>query len=165
MQLDMLVMPLLRAPLFMDMTTAQLKTLALGAERVSFRAGEALITEGEAGDAAFLIVNGEVSVTAGAAEIDPSARLGMGTLVGEMAMLVDTVHSTTVMAQSAVRALMFTRAGLEALMVSEPTIADHIGRRIQDRVDDLVNTLQRVSALLRLEESVGKDTASLEAVH
>lgn len=164
MQLDMLVMPLLRAPLFMDMTTTQLKTLALGAERVSFRAGEALITAGEPGEAAFLVVSGEVSVKDGAAEVDRDIPLGMGTLVGEMAMLVETVHSTTVVADTPVRALMLSRSGLAELMASEPSIAEHIGSRLQDRIDELVDMLKRVGSLLRLDEAMAQE-AVVEAAH
>ena len=50
---DLLMLSLLGAPLFSGLAPLQLKVLALTAERVSFRDGEALIRGGEEGDAAY----------------------------------------------------------------------------------------------------------------
>jgi len=76
-----------------------LELLAYMATLRVFARGEALMQEGTEGDAAFLILDGSVSVTR-AGESMPVATLEPGALVGQLALLDRARRSATVTAQT-----------------------------------------------------------------
>src|ERR1700742_645209 len=103
--LDAKIELLRQVPLFLGITEEQLGAIAAIAQKMFFQEGESLITEGQSGDAAFLIMTGK----AGYARIEHGEvvdeDLWPGTLVGELAMLVESVHNVTVTAKERLRAL------------------------------------------------------------
>src|SRR5688572_494090 len=109
MSIESLVEPLRRVVLFQGLGPAQINEIARRAERVLFKPGDAIIKKGEAGEAAFLIVSGKAERTAGPGNAE-SEELQPGSLVGEMAMLVETEFSSTVVCREAVKALKITRS-------------------------------------------------------
>ncbi|RJO73963.1 MAG: cyclic nucleotide-binding domain-containing protein [Myxococcales bacterium] len=100
------VLLLKRMELFKQIPGVELARIAQITREVVFAAGDALMTEGDIGDAAYLIVEGEVVVQAGGV---PVANLGKDQCVGEMAILDSEPRSATVVASSAVRALVIER--------------------------------------------------------
>ena len=105
------------APLYRELSQAELAELAVGVEVRRFADGEALMIQGGVSDGAFLIASGSVEVSArlpggGEAGI---ARLGPGDLVGEMALLMRGGRRTaTARAAGAVEALFTDRRYFEA---------------------------------------------------
>jgi putative peptide zinc metalloprotease protein len=82
---------------------------------VSFPPGEAIVTEGEAGDAFYAIVAGQVDVF----EHDRYRRtLGPGAHFGELALLHDVPRTATVVAKTPVRAFRLERRGFDRLLAS-----------------------------------------------
>ena len=76
----------------------------------SYRPGEHIVTEGEVGDCMFVIQEGTAEVLRnenGTATIVDT--MGPGELFGEMAILENTVRSSTVRARDTVRALTIDR--------------------------------------------------------
>lgn len=143
MTVDTLATPLLRVPLFQGLKPLQLTEIARRAERIVFRTGGAIIESGRDGDAAFLIVSGEALRTAGPAALHSAPeRVPVGALVGEMAMLVETVHTSTIIAHGPVRALKITRQGLHEQMAHDPALADHFVAKIASRLTQLVADLR-----------------------
>lgn len=68
---------------------------------VNFRAGDTIITEGEAGGTAYLIKSGSVKVTVGeGAKAKGVAELGAGEVFGEMSLIDPSPRSATVKALS-----------------------------------------------------------------
>jgi len=88
-------------PLFAKMEPAKLKLLAFTSERLSFAPGQLLFNEGDVGDAAYVIIDGEADVL-----IDTSsgktrvATLPRNAIVGEIAILCDVPRTATVVAKS-----------------------------------------------------------------
>jgi CRP-like cAMP-binding protein len=78
-----------------------LDRLAESAVPVSFAPGEALMREGERGDAYLVLEDGEVEVSAGGREI---GTCGPGEGVGEIALLRDVPRTATVVARTPVKA-------------------------------------------------------------
>jgi CRP-like cAMP-binding protein len=144
MAMDALVAPLFRVRLFQGLSPAQMTAIARRAERVMFRDGAVLCEEGDAADAAILIVSGETErVAAGEREpIEP------GSLVGEMAMLIDHTYGSTVMARGPVKALRLPRAVMHQMMLADPSLADHMVARISSRLSSVLHDLQTVDAAL-----------------
>lgn len=160
MKLDETVGLLSRIPLFQGLTNEQLNWIALNGEKIIFAKGRDLITEDEAGDAAYLIVNGEASRISGLNPDDEKMILGPGAFIGEMAMLIETEYGSTVTSDGDVRALKFTRTTLRALMTQDPALALHFADKIRERF------LHFAGQLKALEQSFSvspKDVSDLAA--
>jgi CRP-like cAMP-binding protein len=143
-QLDDVVVPLLGARIFSGLAPAQLKMLALEAEAVSFKRGETVIRAYQEGDSAFLIGSGVVIEEQDDSEGEPVPEFGTGTMIGEMAMLVETLHSATVVAKTPVRALRFRRETLHALMEQHSTLSEHFVEKLRQRLVETANQLRNV---------------------
>jgi CRP-like cAMP-binding protein len=137
MAVDALVAPLLRVDLFQGLKPLQLTEIARHAERIMFRPGDKITEAGTAADAAFLIVGGAAEVIGTTGE-----DVEIGSLIGEMAMLIEHIYGSTVVATSAVRCLKINRDAMHTLMIEDRTLAQHLTARISDR-------LQRVASELR----------------
>lgn len=83
------------------------------------RDGTVLCRQGEAGHEAFVIVEGEASVTIHDAEV---ARLGPGTFCGEMALLEHGYRSATVTAAGPMTVLVLSASEFELLVRDAPTV-------------------------------------------
>lgn len=88
-------------PLFSPFTLAQLEQLAAGTQLVRFPAGHTVITEGDPGDAFYLLAEGEVAVSVAGR---PARSLGPGEGFGEVALLRGGVRTATVTATTALLA-------------------------------------------------------------
>ncbi|MFN0219854.1 MAG: cyclic nucleotide-binding domain-containing protein [Hyphomicrobium sp.] len=144
MAIDALVKPFLSLPLFRGLKPLQITEIVRRAERIMFRAGDALIREDQTGDAAILIISGEAVRMNG----DAAERIPEGSMIGELAMLVETIHTSTVMAKSSVRALRLTRAEIHSAMRDDPTLAEHFSSQITARLKRLALELQSIDSFL-----------------
>src|SRR5262249_2345321 len=119
-------MRILRAvALFQGLTSLQLSDIRQAAEKVSFKTGDAIITDGEPGNAAFVILSGACQRTHGPAVSDEPQPVAAGSLIGEMAMLIETNYSSTVVCQGPVQTLKISRTALYALLAEDPDLAEH----------------------------------------
>jgi CRP/FNR family transcriptional regulator, cyclic AMP receptor protein len=155
--IDALFAPLLRAPLFAGLTPAQLKTLALGCERATLEDGEALIVRGTPGDCAYLVVRGTVVRTEHPLAAAEPETFGVGTLVGEMAMLIETEHTSTIVARGKVSVLRLQRAMIEQLVVADPALGTHLADYVMGKVDAVLGGLKRMAAVLQLDEAMAAE--------
>ena len=136
---------LMRLELFQGLKPHQLTDIVRHADRIQFQEGHKIISEGEAGDAAYLIVEGTVARVAGPGA-DESVELGVGTLIGEMAMLVETTHSSTVVCRGPDRALKITRRMLHEQMRNDPELAEQIVDRLAGRLNRLAQELRKIDS-------------------
>ena len=143
-QVDDVVVPLLSARIFSGLAPFQLKTLALQAETVSFNRGDTIIKAYQEGDGAYLVGSGAVVEEQDESEGEPTTEFGTGTMIGEMAMLVETLHSATVVARTPVKALKFRRESLHALMEKDPALSEHFVDKMRQRLVDTANRLRDV---------------------
>ena len=158
MPVDAIVAPLLRVGLFQGLKPLQITEIARQAERIVFRTGETIATAGAAGDAAILIVGGPARRTDDDETIEP------GSLVGEMAMLIEHDFGVTVVADGPVRALRITRAALHAQMLDDPELARHLMDRIASRLTAVAAELRRIDDLLGDETDTQAPVAWLSAL-
>jgi CRP-like cAMP-binding protein len=103
------------------------------------RAGEAIIREKEAGDAMYFVARGEVRVSKmSAADGAPKeiriARLGPGSLFGEMALLSSEPRGASVHAEGVVDVLALSRDQVGALAVEVPDIQGAMMRFMRERM-------------------------------
>ena len=133
-----------RVPIFEGLTPARLDRIVRSSREVYFEPGQALITAGESGRSAFLILGGAAMAAPYGWGQDAGELLGYGTLLGEMAMLAETIFTITVIARRQVRALALDRSVLYALMEEDPAIARHFAGKLVGRLRRLADDLRQV---------------------
>lgn len=147
MSINALIVPLLGVPLFQDLKPLQLKAIALRTERALIAPGVALITKGVPVDAASLIVDGTARIQDSDYSGD-DAEIGPGDIVAEMAMLVETVPGSTIVSESYMNVLTFTRADMHELMDADPEIAGHFVEALRLRLREVADVLRDVDDAL-----------------
>ena len=148
MAIDRLVAPLLRVPLFAGLRPLQLTEIARQAERMKFRRGDFITRAGEAGDGAYLIVSGPAERVVGAGRAGGVEPVEPGSLVGEMAMLVEHEYRATVVARDRVLCLKITRTALHEQMQEDAALARHFESRIRERLSRAAEDLRRIDGIL-----------------
>ncbi|HEX2141202.1 MAG TPA: cyclic nucleotide-binding domain-containing protein, partial [Candidatus Limnocylindria bacterium] len=126
------------APLFTGLADDDLARLAATVERMRLAPGEYLVREGDAGDAMFVVVSGELEVTkrAGATE-QPVAVVGPGAIQGEIGAISGASRAASVRAMTDVEVLRVPREGLLALLDAGPEPALAMLRTVLERIRGL----------------------------
>lgn len=120
--------------------------------------GERVITEGELGTSAYVVVRGELEVSKASEsseELVRLARLGGGALVGEMALISRAPRAASVTALRPSLLLTATKESLDALAEREPAIGDEFASRFRRR---MVENLVRTSSILRAVRAKERQT-------
>ena len=105
--------------LFSALAGEDLAAIAGIAEEVEHDQGEAVVVEGEPGDALFFVVSGRVTVEKGGR---PVAELGEREVFGEMALLDPGPRSATVRAATDVLLLSISREDFDDIMRDRPEV-------------------------------------------
>jgi CRP/FNR family transcriptional regulator, cyclic AMP receptor protein len=123
-------------PLFRKIEPSKLKLLAFTSERLTFQDGHRLFAQGDAGDAAYIIIDGtaEVKINTDGGEITV-ASLGKGDVVGEIAILCDVPRTASVDARTKVVALKITKELFFRLVSEFPQISIEIMRELAARLE------------------------------
>ena len=137
-----------RIPLFARMEPARLKLLAFTSQRLSFEAGQALFHQGEPGDSAYILIEGEAEVS-----IDSPggpivvATLGRHAIVGEIAILCDVPRTAHVTAtgDKALVCLKIEKDDFVGMLTEFPGMAVEVMRELARRI---VNTNQQLRQAL-----------------
>jgi CRP-like cAMP-binding protein len=112
--------------------------LARWAHSVEKTPGEDLIVEDDAGTSLFIIVSGEVEVLTGDGRRSKRiARLGPGSVVGEMSLMTGARRSATVRAITALRALEVSDAALAPIVEASPDLVDRFAAVLKKRQAEL----------------------------
>lgn len=111
------------------------RALRRGVQSEDVRAGTVLVREGDSTDTLYLLVEGTVEVVLGhGTDARVVARLGRGALIGETALLTGAVSSTTVRAETDVRAYRIDQAAFLAAAEAEPAIFRELARELALRL-------------------------------
>lgn len=139
---------MLKLEIFQGLRPLQITEIARRAYRVVYKPGDTIIQEDEDGDAAIIIVSGEAVRIAGPALASPAEAVPEGSLLGEMAMLIETRHSSTVVARTTVRALRIARDDLQEQMAEDAALADHFVQRITARLSVVLDHLKAIDSMV-----------------
>lgn len=107
-------------PLFASLTVSELGELAGLVEVRLVEQGDAVMVEGDEGDAFFLLQSGELRVTAGGTFL---TTLRPGACIGELAVLDPGPRAATVKATRSSELLCFDRGRFEALLAADSLAA------------------------------------------
>jgi CRP-like cAMP-binding protein len=119
--------------------SAQQKPLAMasildscaGAKRQDFAPGAILLSEGDTSGRLYVLADGTVEVLRGDTQV--AVVRGVGSIFGEMSVLLNRPHTATVRAASQVSAYVFDDA--ESFLRSHPGIAFFLGRLLAERLN------------------------------
>ncbi len=145
MSISVLARQLMSQEIFRGLSPLQLTEIVRQAERVVYRPGQSIVEAGEQADAAVVVIAGdavrftEMAPGEGASQ---AYAVRVGSILGELAMLVDHEHGSTVVAHTTVRVLRITREALQAQMREDPGLADHFVDRISARLRNIADELR-----------------------
>jgi CRP-like cAMP-binding protein len=134
-----------QVPLFAGVSPAKLKLLAFTSERVLYRAEELLFSQGDPGDAAFVILSGRADVLVdGPKGPIRVAELAENAIVGEIAILCDVARTATVKAVTQVEALRISKDNFFKLLTDFPEMTIEVVRVLADRLSQTTAELTEV---------------------
>ncbi|MFG1376529.1 Crp/Fnr family transcriptional regulator [Xanthobacter autotrophicus] len=133
---------LARIPMFQDLEPSQLRLLAFSAARLDVAPGDVLFTQGEAPDAAYVVLEGTavIEVAAGGMAHEV-ARLGRDTVVGEMGVLTGEPRTATVRAGEPMSVLRMETDLFLNLLDKTPSLARSVLRDLAFRLQETTQAL------------------------
>ncbi|MGH7047895.1 MAG: cyclic nucleotide-binding domain-containing protein [Stellaceae bacterium] len=148
-----------RVPFFAEIEPPKLKLLALVSERVGFDPGRIVVQQGDPGNAAYLIIDGEAEVVVEA----PSGPVMVATLhaneiFGEIAILCNVPRAATVRARNRLITLRIGKEPFMRMVREFPSMAVSIMQELAHRLEATTNQLRTALAEVdRLREQAGFD--------
>ena len=134
-----------RIPLFAECDWAQLQVLAFSCDREEFADGEAIVKQGDKGDAAYLILKGRAEVlTSAGGKTRPVAAVEAGAFIGELAMIAGLSYSITAVATSAVITARVPRSLFMRVAEEFPEFGARVFAAMARKLDGSVNDLLSV---------------------
>ncbi|HSD34861.1 MAG TPA: cyclic nucleotide-binding domain-containing protein [Alphaproteobacteria bacterium] len=143
MTIDQEVELLRNIPLFAKVDPAKLKLLAFASERAVFAPGETLFHQGDPGDAAYIIMEGEAEVLInGPSGPIAVATIGKNDFVGEIAILCDVPRTATIRSRTALTTLRITKDLFLRMLMDFPAIAIEVTRVLAQRLEHTTERLR-----------------------
>lgn len=134
-----------RVPLFAALGAEPVRLLAFSAETRALRAGDVLFREGNAADSGYVVVDGAL-VLAGTGGLGEH-RAGPGALVGEIALIVETLRPATATAAEPTSVLRIPRALFRRVLTEFPEAAVRVHDDFRDKMRRTTSDLLRVQRL------------------
>lgn len=120
-------------PFFSDVLDGEEVTeLATKAYFIRFQQGSKPIEEDAPGHAMFVVVSGEADVTVHGVD-EPVARLGPGSIVGEMSLLTGARRSATVTAVTPLEVIEVNKEALAHVLKQSPDLVERFAALIEKR--------------------------------
>ena len=142
MSLNRTVEAMREVPMFRNVDPKQLKMFAFMGETLSYRAGERVFEKGDEGDAAYIIIDGEVDVLVPTDQGEASvAVLKAKEIFGEMAVLCDQKRSSAIAAKTDLTTLRLDRTTILKLLQEFPDIALELIRVLANRLEATTRNL------------------------
>ncbi len=142
MSIEQEVEALKNIPLFANIEPSRLKLMAFASERLIFKAGQELFHQGDAGDAAYIFIDGDADVIV---DTDDGplvvANFGKNEFVGEIAILCDVPRTATIKAKSELTTLKITKELFFNMVMDFPEMGVEVMRVLAHRIDKTTSQL------------------------
>jgi CRP-like cAMP-binding protein len=122
---------LAHVPLFAGCSPENIERLADASGEQRFAPGQLIVKQGQVGNGLFLVVSGEVRVTAGDGDL---ARLGPGETLGELSVIDQQPRSATAIAEGETVCLALASWDLIAMLERDPSLAMNLLRTLASRL-------------------------------
>lgn len=145
-------------PLFAKIEPTKLKLLAFTSERLSFYEGDEVCHQGDVGDAAYIILDGQADVLVetprGPLRV---AEVGRNDIIGEIAILCDVPRTATILASSDLETLKISKDGFFHLVTQFPQVGIEVMAELAQRLHHTTQALTTAKARLKEMQNGGKD--------
>ncbi|MEE2970161.1 MAG: cyclic nucleotide-binding domain-containing protein [Pseudomonadota bacterium] len=132
-----------KIPLFAKIDPSKLKLLAFTSERLTYGAGQELFHQGDVGDTAYIIIDGEADVLVDTPTGELAvAKLKQNDLVGEIAILINVPRTATVRADSELTTLAISKDQFFRMIGEFPDMAVEIMRELAQRLERTTTQLR-----------------------
>lgn len=153
MSLDGDIALLKRVPLFGELPTEQLRLIAFSAVRLDLVPGQVLFREGAKATCGYIVSSGVLELTVGEGKAkELVATCEAGSLVGEIALFIETKRPATGTAMIASQVIEIERKLIIRMLNEYPHIAVRLRATLSERLTATVTELGRVQrALMNIE--------------
>ena len=125
-----------------------LRVLAIGAETRHLQSGSVLFYAGELADGGYIVQEGSLVLERGSPGEGEEYTVGPGTLLGELALLTDTVSPVTVIAKEPTVLIRISRNLFRKMLEGYPAAAQRLRDAMAERVDSWTRELSTVKGAL-----------------
>ena len=133
-------------PTLQRLGTPALRILAIGAEGYRLEPGQVLFNAGDAADCAYAIQEGSFALKPERG--DDEIIAGPGTLLGESALLAETLRPATATAREPAAVLRISRTMFRKMLEGYPEAAHRLREVIVARADQWARDMENVRAVL-----------------
>jgi CRP-like cAMP-binding protein len=143
-----------RVPAFALLGREALRILAIGAESRYVHEGDELFHQGEAADAGFLVQEGSFRLDTQLASpgVEPII-VGKGTLLGEIAMVTETVRPATAIACEPSSVLRIPRKLFLKMLEGYPVAAKRLRDLVAARAEEAMRDISNVRSVFDIAET------------
>jgi CRP-like cAMP-binding protein len=141
-----------QVPTFAVLGKQALRILAIGAETKTLQSGAVLFYAGELADGGYVVQEGSLVLEPNSPQFGKKITVGPGTLVGELALLTDTVCATTAIAKESTVVIRISRSLFRKMLEGYPAAAQKMRDMVAERVDGWTRDLGDVKAALTKSE-------------
>ena len=126
-----------------------LRVLAIGAETRQLQSGAVLFYAGELTDGGYVVQEGALLLEASSVRDGKQFVAGPGTLVGELALLTDTVRPATAIAKGQTVVIRISRSSFRKMLEGYPDAARKLRDMVADRVEDWTRDLGNLTTVIK----------------
>jgi CRP-like cAMP-binding protein len=138
-----------QVPTFSQLGFAALQIVAIGSETRHLEDGEVLFRAGETADSGYVIQEGALKLTRhDAKRADPSITLGPGALIGELALLTETIRPATAVAAEPTTVIRISRSLFRKVLEGFPEAARLMRDRMVERANQATEEIAAVRGVL-----------------
>ncbi len=147
MSLDADIRLLGKVRLFAGFGPDHLRLLAFGAEARTLGVGTRLYRQGSLSDGGYVIVRGNIELMSGLNDTLISSH-GPGSLIGEMALISETMNAASAVATENTEILKISRALFHRMLNEYPELAVLLQKRIAEEAAEFTSKLEVIRAKL-----------------
>ncbi len=138
-------------PLFAAMDEDALRLIAFSAENRVYRAGDLLFRRGDLSDGGYVVLSGAIALDAADDGSPAPIVAATGSLIGELALIIDTARPATAIVREPCVVLKISRHVFRRVLEEFPEIAErvhaHCLARLQGMTDHLADIRRQLVAL------------------
>ncbi len=132
--------------IFEDFTPEQMRLLAFGTERLKYTIGRELYGEGDVADSAYVVVSGIVALVrdteAGRIVV---SQCGRGSVLGELALIIETKRLTGAVATGDVEVVKLNRTLFRRMLEEYPQAAAMLHRRLSLGLTSMIAKIESLA--------------------
>ena len=141
-----------RVPTLRVLGRTALRILAIGAESRYVHQGEVLFAAGDVTDSGYIVQEGSFQLDSGSTSIGEFIA-GPGTLLGELALIVETKRPATAVAREPSTVIRISRSLFLKMLEGYPDAAHMLRQQLATRAQNALGAIHDVRALLDASET------------